>query len=52
MEYLTIPEAAARLGVSQDTIRRAIKDGRLPAVTIAGRYRIAPADLHRLVKAA
>ena len=52
MEYLTIPEAAARLGVSQDTIRRAIKGGTLPAVLIARRYRIRPDDLGRLVKPA
>lgn len=50
MEYLTLPEAAARLGVSHDTIRRAIKGGRLPAVLVAGRYRILADDLRRLVK--
>lgn len=44
-----IPEAAAILGVSQITIRRRIKDGSLPAVLIAGRYRIALVDLDGLV---
>jgi non-specific serine/threonine protein kinase len=39
--------AAAMLGVSQRTIRRAIARGDLPAAKHAGTYRIAPADLAR-----
>jgi len=39
--------AAALLGVSQRTIRRAIARGELPATKRAGVYRIAPVDLTR-----
>lgn len=38
--FLTINEAAGRFGVSMDTIRRRIKDGTLPHIFLAGRYRI------------
>lgn len=47
--FLTIPEAAARLGVSADTIRRRIKAKELPAVLFAGRYRIAVSDVDALI---
>ncbi len=43
--WLSATAAAAVLGVSQRTIRRAIARGELPAVKRAGVYRIAPADL-------
>lgn len=46
---LTIPEAARRLGVSPDTIRRRIKSGELAAVLFAGKYRIAVADVDALL---
>ncbi len=42
---MTAREAAARLGVDERTIRRAIARGDLPAAKRAGAYRIAPADL-------
>jgi excisionase family DNA binding protein len=44
-------EAAARLGVSVDTVRRAVADGRLPAVRLRERgwLRFRSADLDRLV---
>lgn len=45
-----IVEAARRLGVHSDTIRHRIKDGTLPAVMIANRYRIRPEDLDLLLK--
>jgi non-specific serine/threonine protein kinase len=44
---LSAREAAARLGLSDRTIRRAIACGELPAAKRAGVYRIAPADLAR-----
>lgn len=48
---LSLPEAARYLGVSEDTIRRRIKDETLPALLVAGRYRISAADLDALVTA-
>jgi non-specific serine/threonine protein kinase len=45
--WLSATAAAAALGVSQRTIRRAIARGELPAAKRAGVYRIAPADLAR-----
>jgi excisionase family DNA binding protein len=44
---ITAREAAAALGVSERTIRRAIARGELPATKRGGAYRIAPADLAR-----
>lgn len=46
---LTLPEAAQYLGISEDTIRRRIKSDRLPAVFLAGKYRISQADLDLMV---
>lgn len=46
---LTIAEAARYLGVSDDTIRRRVKDGALPAVLLANRYLISVADLDALI---
>lgn len=45
--YLTAVEAAERVGVHPITVRRAIRDGHLPATTLerSGCYGIAPADL-------
>jgi excisionase family DNA binding protein len=42
---LTVTEAAQRVGRSPQTVRRWIRDGRLPAVTQHGRHAIEPADL-------
>jgi excisionase family DNA binding protein len=42
---LTVTEAAQRSGVSRSTISRWVTRGLLPAVRIAGRRRIQPADL-------
>lgn len=49
---LTLPQAAAYLGVHEKTVRRWVKDGRLAAmrVGVAGRYRIARADLDSMVR--
>src|SRR5215217_4178328 len=46
-DWLSASAAAAVLGVSQRTVRRAIARGDLPATKHAGVYRIAPADLER-----
>jgi excisionase family DNA binding protein len=50
-EYLTVREAAGRLGVHENTIRGAIKDGRLAAgrVGTRGAWRIEADALHRLI---
>ena len=38
--FVTLAEAARHTGVSEDTIRRRIKDETLPAILLAGRWRI------------
>lgn len=46
--YIGAATAAARLGISTDTIRQWIREGRLPAVRLPGgrgRYRIDERDL-------
>src|SRR5688572_24372731 len=45
--WLSATAAAARLGVSQRTIRRAIAAGTLPAIKRGGAYRIALDDFAR-----
>jgi excisionase family DNA binding protein len=51
---LTVPQAAKRLGVHEDTVRRWIKDGSLRAYRVgpSERLRIMPADLDAVVKGA
>lgn len=44
-EYLTLKQVARQLQVDDKTVRRYIKAGKIPAIEIGGRYRIAPADL-------
>lgn len=43
--YVSVPEAAQSLGVSEQAIRNAISDGRLPCVHLFARYMLAPADV-------
>ena len=43
--YLTLPEAAERLGVSAPTVRRHIRSKSLRATRIGKLWRISPADL-------
>lgn len=48
---LTVDEVAGRLSANEKTIRRWIKDGRLPAVNLGHRmgYRIRADDLDRFL---
>jgi excisionase family DNA binding protein len=48
--YLKIPEAAARLDVAGNTIRNAIRAGKLTAYKILGTYRIKPEDLDAFIR--
>jgi excisionase family DNA binding protein len=50
--FVTIAEAARRVGVSPDTIRRRVKTGELTAFMFAGKYLIAVEDVDALVRAA
>ena len=42
---LRTSEAARLAGVHEDTLRRGIARGELPAIRVRGRFRIAPDDL-------
>ena len=44
-DYVKLPEAARRLGVSEKTARRMVKSGKLPAEFIGGAYRVSEEDL-------
>jgi len=44
---LTIPETAARLNLSEHTVRRRVASGELPAVRLGGLIRIDQDDLER-----
>ena len=49
-EWLTTEQAAEYLQVSKATITRWIREGIMPAVLIGSTYRIAAADLERLLE--
>jgi len=44
-EFLSIKQTASRLGCGDRTIRRLIDGGRLPAVRVGSRIRIAVVDI-------
>lgn len=46
---LTVPEAARRIGRNPETIRRWIREGKLPSRRIGTQHLIDPADLASLV---
>lgn len=52
MDYLKIPEVARRLDVSEPTVRRMVKGGKLPSVFIGGAYRVSEGDLEKYLEAA
>ena len=49
---LTVDEVSRRLGVHMDTIRRWIRRGELPAISLGGStgYRIAKTDLDHFIQ--
>jgi excisionase family DNA binding protein len=51
-QVVTLPEAAAMLGMSPLTIRRAIKSGKIKAMQISpkGRYRILIGELNEFIQ--
>ncbi len=51
-DYLKIPEVARRLDVSEPTVRRMVKGGKLPSVFIGGAYRVSEEDLEKYLQAA
>ena len=51
-DYLKIPEVARRLDVSEPTVRRMVKGGKLPSVFIGGAYRVSEHDLEDYLESA
>jgi len=49
-DYLKIPEVARRLDVSEPTVRRMVKAGKLPSVFVGGAYRVSEADLEEFLE--
>jgi len=49
-DYLKIPEVARRLDVSEPTVRRMVKGGKLPSVFIGGAYRVSETDLEEFLQ--
>ena len=47
-DYLTVPEIAARLGVTGRTVQRWIAVGKLPYRRIGSRVKVHPAWLHHV----
>jgi len=50
LETLTVKQAAEVLQTHPETIRRAIRDGSLPAFRARGTYRIPRAALERMIE--
>jgi excisionase family DNA binding protein len=48
--YLTVEEIAKQLRVSPDTVRRWIRERRLPAIDLIGQYRIRREDYERFLE--
>jgi excisionase family DNA binding protein len=46
--FLSVPEAAAMLGVDERTCRRAIRAGDVPAVRVSGVWRIPAAKIRAM----
>jgi excisionase family DNA binding protein len=38
--FVSLVEASRRLAISEDTLRRRVRDGSIPALLLAGKYRI------------
>lgn len=38
--FVSLVEASRRLSISEDTLRRRVRDGSIPAILLAGKYRI------------
>jgi excisionase family DNA binding protein len=51
-DYLKIPEVARRLDVSEPTVRRMVKGGKLPSVFVGGAYRVSEKDLEDYLESA
>jgi len=49
-EYLTTEEIALKLDISQETIRRYIRQGDLPAVKLRGVYRVKREDFEKFLE--
>ncbi len=49
-DYLKIPEVARRLDVSEPTVRRMVKGGKLPSVFVGGAYRVSETDLEEYLE--
>jgi excisionase family DNA binding protein len=48
--FLTLPEAAAKLGVGESTVRRWVKAGRLKAIHLpSGRRRVRAAEVEAIL---
>lgn len=48
--YYTVEEVAQDLRINAETVRRYIKRGELPAVSVGGVYRISAEDYERFVQ--
>jgi excisionase family DNA binding protein len=52
-EWLTVKDVAARLKISEETVRRWVREGELPALALGKKagFRIRPADLEVFIAA-
>lgn len=50
LDLLTFQETAQRLRLSEETVKRLVRDGRLPAVSVGRARRVRPADLAEFIE--
>jgi excisionase family DNA binding protein len=49
-QFFTLQEVAQQLHLSEETVRRYIKSGKIPAILLGGRYRISRTDLQEFIR--
>ncbi|MCC7201862.1 MAG: helix-turn-helix domain-containing protein [Nitrospirae bacterium] len=47
---LTIREAAKRLGLQETSLRKFIRQGRIPVVRVWGAVRVRPEDIEQIIR--
>lgn len=47
--YLSVSDIATKLHISEDTVRRWIREGALPALGLGGQYRVPNSDLQQFL---
>ena len=50
LEHLTVPEVAKRMKMNDETVRRYIRSGKLPASFVGGKYLIKDSEVNKMLE--